>query len=221
MKFKIIIFFSVFLCTIMSYAIEHHFFAEFKAGAYIFSDKRTQLFFHKAAFTPELEFGCSVSNHFSVGLGGQFLKTCGKACLDQIIQVGISPDNETNYYISSSSLRTVMHLGTLFVPLKIHSCFTDRFDWYLSGGPKVLFARVKYCSPFVSNVDKNVGGGFIGAGINANCCCVLIDAFFEYSFYSALKTCCDSTVRSCNSCTKQNCLNVNGLTIGLGIGIKK
>lgn len=215
MNIKLVGFFLVmgFTATVRATCDATSFFAEFKPGAYIFSDKTTRNFFHTAAFTPELEVGVSYKNHVSFGVGGQYVSTKGHALLRKAAQVGVAPTEDISSFIPCSRRRTKLCFGTLFFPVKFHSCFDHCLNWYIGGGPKILFAHIRNCSPYVSSVRKTTCGGFLTAGLNIKLCsCLFTDIFFDYSLFPSLKAQGASTTRGCP-------LNVNGLAVGLGIGV--
>jgi len=112
--------------------------------------------------------------------------------------------------------KTRIVIGNITLGLKFVVPVCRCIQYYVGGGGRAFFLRVKNNSDFVQRkVSSNkIGGAFVTGFwfFPSKCRPVFLDLFFDYSFY-------DFHFKS-SVASERNNLDVSGPTVGLGIGYK-
>lgn len=173
-----------------------------KPGYYCLTDSSMRTFFDNGGFTIRAEAGCRVWGPLIVWMDGGYFQKEGTA---------IGGDE-----------RTHAMLATITLGLKAIYYFNDFFAAYAGSGPRLFMMKLKNESLYVSGEDNQIG---IGGAFDAGCWIfpfarcksyarnLFLDVFADYS----LKTL--ETEEDLVS-SEDFDVNVSGLTLGIGLGIR-
>ncbi len=177
---------------------EKKWYFEFKPGYFLFTDKDMQKFYDNGGFTFRFEGGCKVWGPMIVWFDAGYFQKSGKA---------IGGDHDLD-----------IKLATITLGLKGIYYFNSYAAFYAGAGPRLFMMMMKNDSPYVRGEDNEIG---IGGGFDAGFWFFpipqwknfFLDLFADYS-WKKLK------VEADEISSYDFDVDVSGLSVGLGLGIK-
>ncbi|HSX11068.1 MAG TPA: hypothetical protein VLF94_05085 [Chlamydiales bacterium] len=175
---------------------------ELKPGYYYFTESSMREFYDTGGFTMRGEVGCRFWGPLIVWLDGGYFQKDG---------ISIGGDHEMK-----------IMLGTITLGLKAIYYFHDSVAVYAGAGPRLFMMIQHNGTPFIREADNafGLGGGFNGGlwffpffNFKNNARNIFFDLFADYSL-STLK------VEEDELSSEDFDVNVSGVTMGLGVGIR-
>lgn len=177
---------------------EKRWYFEVQPGVFFFTDSEMRHFFGDHPFTCRGEFGYRLCGPLTIWVDGSYLQASGKAI--------------------GGHEKIELKLATMTLGLKWVQYFNDAFAFYAGAGPRLFMMMLDNDSLFVRGTDNEIG---IGGGFDAGFWIFPVpkwpNFFFDlYSDYSWKKMNVDPDEIS----SRDHDVNISGLSVGLGLGIR-